>query len=315
MAIKMGRKYLMKKTVIIFYISVIILFLNTRLIEAEENLTSLFNSIEPSVVVILTFDKDSKPIGFGSGFFINFRGDVVTNWHVIGSAYSAVIKTSDNKFFRVTNIVAADKEWDLICLGIQLNGARVRPLSISSTMPKVGADIIVIGAPRGLEKTISRGIVSALRGKDGSGNIIQIDAPLSPGSSGSPVLTMAGEVIGVVSFQISGENFLNFAVPGERILNMGSGTGGTQNSTGNNGGQLANVGQVADINGSYLTVELESAGDISVGAKAVVYNYGGQAIAEGYVNSVYSQKCSVEIQKNYGLSTPSVGMIVKFTKR
>jgi len=96
----------------------------------------------------------------------------------------------------------------------------VHPLSLSTTVPEVGERILVYGSPLGLEKTVSDGIISAIREVPGYGKLIQITAPISPGSSGSPVLNMKGEVIGIASFQmIEGQN-LNFAIPSERIANL-----------------------------------------------------------------------------------------------
>jgi tetratricopeptide (TPR) repeat protein len=87
-------------------------------------------------------------------------------------------------------------------------------------LPKVAERIIVYGSPMGLEKTVSDGIISAIREVPGYGKLIQITAPISPGSSGSPVLNMQGEVIGIATFQfIEGQN-LNFAIPSEKIANL-----------------------------------------------------------------------------------------------
>lgn len=96
----------------------------------------------------------------------------------------------------------------------------MRPLSINASLPEVGERVVVIGSPLGLEQTVSDGIVSAVREVSAFGTIIQITAPISPGSSGSPVVNMKGEVIGVATFQsMIGQN-LNFAIPGERIAKL-----------------------------------------------------------------------------------------------
>jgi hypothetical protein len=73
----------------------------------------------------------------------------------------------------------------------------------------------VIGTPLGLEQTVSDGIVSARREIPGFGRIVQMTAPISPGSSGSPVLNMRGEVVGVATFLIDMGQNLNFAIPAE----------------------------------------------------------------------------------------------------
>jgi tetratricopeptide (TPR) repeat protein len=79
----------------------------------------------------------------------------------------------------------------------------------------------VIGNPFGLEGSVTNGIVSAVRDIPGFGRIIQITAPISPGSSGSPVVNMQGQVIGVATLQITGGQSVNFAIPSERIAQLG----------------------------------------------------------------------------------------------
>ena len=76
---------------------------------------------------------------------------------------------------------------------------------------------MVVGSPMGLEQTVSDGMVSGIRNIHGRGAILQISAPISPGSSGGPVVNLKGEVIGVASFQIGRGQNLNFAIPGKRV--------------------------------------------------------------------------------------------------
>ena len=228
----------MKKTVHFLkpIISLLILCIFTlNYSQAQEVLPHLVKKIEPSVVVILTYNKEGSPIGQGSGFFINKDGDIITNRHVLLGAYRAEVKTPNGKVYPITKIVAEDAEGDLIRASVSLKNASrkrssrisVSPLSVSSSIPQVGEQVAVIGSPLGLERTVSEGIVSAVRQIPGFGKIIQITAPISPGSSGSPVVNMKGEVIGVATFQlIKGQN-LNFAIPGERIARLKRGNGKT----------------------------------------------------------------------------------------
>ena len=97
----------------------------------------------------------------------------------------------------------------------------VRPLSLDRTSPQEGESVVVIGNPFGLEGSVTNGIVSAVRDIPGFGRIIQITAPISPGSSGSPVVNMQGQVIGVATLQITGGQSVNFAIPSERIAQLG----------------------------------------------------------------------------------------------
>jgi len=188
--------------------------------ESNESLPSLIKSIKPSTVIIFVYDGKGEFLQLGSGFFISQNGDVITNYHVIQGASSAEIKTADEKTYPITYIVAGDEKNDVIRLSVNIPSQYVYPLSLSKTIPEVGERIIVYGSPLGLENTVSDGIVSAIRDIPDYGRIIQITAPISPGSSGSPVLNMQGEVIGIATFQlVEGQN-LNFAIPSERIVSL-----------------------------------------------------------------------------------------------
>ncbi len=185
-----------------------------------ESLPSLIKRIKPSTVIIFAYDDKGEFLKLGSGFFVSQNGDVITNYHVIQGASSAEIKTADEKTYPITYIVAGDEQNDIIRLSVNIPSQYVYPLSLSKTIPEVGERIIVYGSPLGLENTVSDGIVSAIRDVPDYGRIIQITAPISPGSSGSPVLNMQGEVIGIATFQmVEGQN-LNFALPSERIASL-----------------------------------------------------------------------------------------------
>jgi Tfp pilus assembly protein PilF len=171
-------------------------------------------------VIIFAYDDKGEFLKLGSGFFISQNGEVITNYHVIQGASSAEIKTSDGKTYLITHIVAEDEKSDIIRLSVNIPSQDVYPLSLSKTIPEVGERIIVYGSPLGLENTVSDGIVSAIRDIPDYGRIIQITAPISPGSSGSPVLNLQGEVIGIATFQmVEGQN-LNFAIPSEKIASL-----------------------------------------------------------------------------------------------
>jgi len=190
---------------------------------AEDNLPAIVKKIQPSVVVILAYDEEGEILDQGSGFFINERGDVITNRHVLEGAYNAEVRTADGKVYPIGNVLAEDREGDLILVSVDIPAGAVRPVSVSTTIPEVGERIVVIGTPLGLELTVSDGIVSAVRDIPAFGKIIQMTAPISPGSSGSPVVNMKGEIVGVATFQmVEGQN-LNFAIPGERTMKLAPG--------------------------------------------------------------------------------------------
>jgi len=218
---KMYRWFLVPWIILLFLFTVFPLSL------AQENLPEIVKKIEPSVVVITTYDKEGKILGQGSGFFISNDGDVITNRHVLQGANRVEVKTSEGKRYSITRVLAEDKEGDLIRVSVDISTSAVKPLGVTRSLPKVGEQVVVIGNPLGLERTVSDGIVSAVREIPEFGKIIQITAPVSSGSSGSPVLNMKGEVIGVATFlMLEGQN-LNFAIPAERVAKLTPGEGQT----------------------------------------------------------------------------------------
>jgi len=211
----MQRKHFLKPAIAFLFFCIFILRA-----QAQEPLPEIVKKIEPSTVVILTYDKEGSLIGQGSGFFISKNGDIITNRHVLADAHHAEVKTINGKVYSITLIVAEDKEADIIRASVNIYVESFRPLSVSSAIPEVGERVAVIGSPLGLERTVSDGIVSAVREIPAFGKIYQITAPISAGSSGSPVVNMKGEIIGVATFQlIEGQN-LNFAIPSERIARL-----------------------------------------------------------------------------------------------
>jgi len=187
--------------------------------QSQDDLPDLVRRIKPSAVAIETFDARGEKLSRGSGFFID-KDRVVTNRHVIDGAYRAEVHLSSGNSFQVRNVIAVDAEGDVALLRVEAPPNLVRPLSLDRTSPQEGESIVVIGNPFGLEGSVTNGIVSAVRDIPGFGRIIQITAPISPGSSGSPVVNMQGQVIGVATLQITGGQSVNFAIPSERIAQL-----------------------------------------------------------------------------------------------
>jgi tetratricopeptide (TPR) repeat protein len=185
----------------------------------QEWLPELVKRIKPSAVALEALDNRGNVLSRGSGFFVA-ADRIVTNRHVIEGANRIEIQLLDGSRFIVKGVLAVDGEGDLALLQVEVPKSKAAVLQIGRTSPQEGESVVVIGNPFGLQGSVSNGIVSAVREISGYGRIIQITAPISPGSSGSPVVNMLGQVIGVATLQASeGEN-LNFAVPAERILQM-----------------------------------------------------------------------------------------------
>ena len=164
-----------------------------------------------STVLLVMEDANGQPLSLGSGFFVR-NGQVATNLHVVKGASRGYAKLVDQKTkYDIEGITAVDTERDLVILKISIPSVPVIPLGDSDAV-QVGAPIYAVGNPRGLEGTFSQGIISSIR-KVGTDKILQLTAPISPGSSGGPVLNDKGQVIGVsVATFRSGQN-LNFAIP------------------------------------------------------------------------------------------------------
>jgi hypothetical protein len=158
-------------------------------------------------------DKDGHPIAQGSGFLISKDGRVVTNYHVIKSGSSAVVKLPDGAFFAVDGVLASDKDRDVAVIKAHGNGFKALTFGDSARL-QVGEDVVAIGTPLSLESTVSNGIVSAIRTvEDEGGKFLQITVPISPGSSGGPLFNMSGKVVGITTSGLRGGENLNFAIP------------------------------------------------------------------------------------------------------
>lgn len=184
------------------------------LLESQEAAAIARNAF-PSVALVAVADKGGQPLAIGSGFVID-RELVVTNRHVVAGGHSAIVKlVGTNTKYDVANVTAVDDKHDLVILRVP-NLTAPRIAFLAGPLPEIGSRIYAIGNPRGLEGTFSDGIVSGLRTL-GPDSVIQITAPISPGSSGGPVLNASGELIGVaVASMEEGQN-LNFAIPSQYV--------------------------------------------------------------------------------------------------
>lgn len=146
---------------------------------------------------------------FGSGFLISKDGQLVTNYHVIANAKKLKVTVDNDQTYTDVSVVGYDVINDLAVL--KINSQDTFPFCSlgDSDSIRLGDSIVVMGNPMGLRNTLSTGVISSLKQK----GLIQISAPISPGSSGSALFNMHGEVIGVASAAIiQGEN-LGFCIP------------------------------------------------------------------------------------------------------
>ncbi|MCK4325976.1 trypsin-like peptidase domain-containing protein, partial [bacterium] len=160
-----------------------------------------------------------EAIGLGSGFIVKKDGVIVTNYHVIENAYPALVKLKNGDVYEDISVIDCDGRKDIAALKIKGFDLPVVKLGNSNEV-RVGEKVVVIGNPHGLENTISDGLLSQTRNTDFGYKLHQISAPISPGSSGSPVFNLKGEVIGIATLSdVLGQN-LNFSVPINYVRGM-----------------------------------------------------------------------------------------------
>ena len=168
-----------------------------------------------AATVLLEMKKNRGGNPQGSGFFIG-NGLIATNYHVIEGATAGTVKLVNAKErFDIQGYTAIDKQRDLAIVSVANLQAPRLPLGNSDTV-RVGETVYTIGNPRGLEGTFAAGHISNIQRREtpqGTDKMLQITAPISPGSSGGAVLNTSGEVIGIaVETRDDGQN-LNFAIP------------------------------------------------------------------------------------------------------
>jgi S1-C subfamily serine protease len=220
----------------------------------------LFEQAKDSVVVVLGLDHKGAIHKFGSGFFIR-QGDLVaTNYHVVEKAAQLKIKLKDGSIHKVEEVKAFSKEYDLAVLRVSKGG---KPLRLIQNDPKVGEEILAIGNPRGLELSLSNGIISGIR-QGGKVKVYQITAPISQGSSGGPILNAQGEAVGLATFYVQGGQNLNFAVPAQYVEGLLT---GTLKSGGGGAAKLFGIQGGDAETGSKGTLEIEKERDGSISIK------------------------------------------------
>jgi S1-C subfamily serine protease len=166
---------------------------------------------EAATLSITSLDARGQSTGAGSGFFIRGDGVFVTNYHVIRGAQRLRVRLSSGTPYEEVELIATDPARDLAVLRVPVENAPVLPLG-SDAAARMGDRVYAMGNPLGMERTFSDGLVSAQRTLEGI-SYLQISAPISPGSSGGPVMNAQGQVIGVATRSLTEGQNLNLAVP------------------------------------------------------------------------------------------------------
>jgi S1-C subfamily serine protease len=187
--------------------------------DAELSPDTLFSRSSPAVMQVVIQDNLGRTLGGGSGFLVSSSGLIVTNYHVIRGAHKAQVILADKTKLPVAGLAGSEKNVDLAILKVT-GRLSAQPLPLAADdLPRIGTKVYAIGNPLGFSNTLSDGLVSGHR-QIGGFELIQTSAPISPGSSGGPLLEPSGKVVGVTTLQFRGGQNLNFAVPASKIAKL-----------------------------------------------------------------------------------------------
>lgn len=183
---------------------------------AAPSIQEIYRRAAPSVVFITQVDAAGKTTSVASGFIVAPNGVVVTNYHVIEPDPGAVqlrVKVPSGDVYSEVRVIYAEQRRDFAVISLRATGLPALPVGDSDRV-EVGDQILAIGNPQGLELTLTQGIVESLRTTEQYGyRFIQHQAPISPGSSGGPLLNMNGEAIGINAFRLRDAQNIAGAIP------------------------------------------------------------------------------------------------------
>ncbi len=186
------------------------LIYNSQSLRCQNSSYQLKNLVKKSLKSVVSIQSGDS---IGSGFVIKHKNKktyLITNSHVLNGNNQLVVRWSNKEEDNATVISDLGGESFLTDLAIlEIQAIRGIPLKIRKSNLQLGVEAVAIGSPQGLEFSITRGIISALREND---QILQTDVALNPGNSGGPLIDMNGCVIGVNTSKLNDSEGLNFAI-------------------------------------------------------------------------------------------------------
>lgn len=215
--------------------SVVAQMMNKVLTETEQSFARVYDTVSPSVVSISVQQRigsDFLDYSSGSGFVVDKRGYLATNYHVVDGGDRIIVNFFDGTI-SLAEVVGIDPDADIAVLEVDLPEDRLFPVTFGdSDTLTVGQTALAIGSPFGQRWTLTSGIISALdRAIEGlatfnTGAVIQTDTAINPGNSGGPLVNLDGEVIGVntqILSEVRANSGVGFAVPSNlvrRVINQ-----------------------------------------------------------------------------------------------
>jgi serine protease Do len=185
-------------------------------LRAELKPEELYSTLSPSVVTLEVENVSGRHF-VGNAFLAVGDGLLLTAWHVVHDARRVEARFSDNQRVTVVGLVDKNEKLDLALL--KLESAPRSRISLASADPRIGSRVYLLGSPRGLDFSISEGLISQIRTLEGV-RYYQLSCPISPGDSGGPVLNSRGEAIGVVSWRKADAENVGFAVPCAEVAKL-----------------------------------------------------------------------------------------------
>jgi S1-C subfamily serine protease len=181
------------------------------LLEMEREQEHVFDQISGSVVFVSTAE------GFGSGFFVNDNGLILTSAHVMGTSIVARVITPDGRSYEGRLYKRADNNIDLVLIKIRARGTVPLKLLEKANL-RVGAWVASVGHGKGGIWSFNSGMISNIYPDGADRPVFQTQIPLNPGNSGGPVVDTGGRVLGVVTARMTGAEGINFAIRSEVAL-------------------------------------------------------------------------------------------------
>lgn len=183
--------------------------------ETENTAEDVYNLIKDATVHITAYTKQGRGFSMGSGFFISSDGEIITNYHVIKSAYALEVTLLSGEKYVVSSVISYDSEQDIAMLKINLSDTPF--IKISSEGVKTGDTVYALGSSLGLVDSFSSGIVANPDRVISGMSYIQMTAPISSGNSGGPLVNSKGELVGINTMTATYGQNMNFAIKAEVI--------------------------------------------------------------------------------------------------
>lgn len=189
---------------------VIALLLSLARVAAQPDMSAAIARVNDSVITLQTKK------GIGTGFMVNPQGEAVTCQHVVAGAKQVKV-TLANEAEATAQVVARDEGLDLALLKLDRAGLPAVVFAPTTNL-QPGATVAAVGAPFGLENSVTQGVISAVGREIKGQKYLQIDAALNQGNSGGPVINAQGEVVGVATSVVAEADNVGFALPSEAVL-------------------------------------------------------------------------------------------------